>query len=160
MSTLTFCDRCGTLFPPATSIPSETMQNYPCAVCNKHTDLTAASKATVTTRSHDNAFPSALRARRSAVQTLKEGDVQTEATITQTCPECGRTEMKFYTMQLRSADEGATVFYRCECGYRYVMIGLNRIVGAWGINVGADTIQITEGSYGVCKYLYTYLEWI
>ncbi|RPA82560.1 hypothetical protein BJ508DRAFT_413996 [Ascobolus immersus RN42] len=119
MSTLTFCNKCGTLFPPATEIPSETMKRFPCAVCNKSTDLTAASLATVTTRSHDGAFPSALRAKRSAIQKLEDGDVNTEATINQTCPECGRTEMKFYTMQLRSADEGATVFYRCDCGYRF-----------------------------------------
>src|SRR5690606_22380880 len=94
-------------------------------------------------------FPSALRARRSAVQTLKEGDVQTEATITQTCPECGRTEMKFYTMQLRSADEGATVFYRCECGYRYVIIGLGRVVRVLSADVGVDTTQITEDLCGL-----------
>ena len=71
-------------------------------------------------------------------------DLQTEAEIQQVCPECGNQKMWFYTLQIRSADEGvgfclsfwvvgergglirrgggvqATVFYRCEaCGHRF-----------------------------------------
>lgn len=72
----------------------------------------------MTTRSKPTAFPSALRARRSAVQTLTAADVQTDASIRQTCPNCGRGEMRYYTLQLRSADEGSTVFYNCVCGYK------------------------------------------
>lgn len=35
------------------------------------------------------------------------------------CPKCGRGEMVYNTAQLRSADEGQTVFYSCEgCGYK------------------------------------------
>ena len=30
--------------------------------------------------------------------------------------------MRYYTLQLRSADEGSTVFYSCECGHKYVDI--------------------------------------
>jgi len=33
--------------------------------------------------------------------------------IPEECPECHAKEMYFYTMQLRSADEGSTVFYEC-----------------------------------------------
>jgi DNA-directed RNA polymerase I subunit RPA12 len=35
------------------------------------------------------------------------------AKIDETCPKCGNPEMFFYTMQLRSVDEGQTVFYEC-----------------------------------------------
>lgn len=38
--------------------------------------------------------------------------------IKEDCPKCDNDELTFYTLQLRSVDEGQTVFYECEkCGY-------------------------------------------
>ena len=77
-----------------------------------------APSKTITSESKVSAFPSALRSKRSAVRTLTRDDHKTEAVIAQTCPSCGREEMRYYTLQLRSADEGSTVFFSCDCGHK------------------------------------------
>lgn len=42
------------------------------------------------------------------------------ASIRETCPKCSNEEMVFTEAQLRSADEGTTIFYRCtKCNFRY-----------------------------------------
>lgn len=76
---------------------------------------------TIISESKPSAFPSPLRAKRSAVQTLTAADRKTEALTQHTCARCGRKEMYFTTVQLRSADEGSTVFYTCVCGYKYAL---------------------------------------
>lgn len=40
-------------------------------------------------------------------------------TVKERCPECGNKTMYFYTRQMRSADEGETVFYECpKCAFK------------------------------------------
>lgn len=35
------------------------------------------------------------------------------------CPQCGNEKMSYATLQLRSADEGQTVFYTCtKCNFK------------------------------------------
>jgi len=42
------------------------------------------------------------------------------ATIAETCPKCGHDTANFYTLQLRSVDEGSTVFYVCQkCKHKW-----------------------------------------
>lgn len=42
------------------------------------------------------------------------------AIIEEPCPKCAHPEMYFYTMQLRSVDEGSTVFYECpKCTHKF-----------------------------------------
>ena len=76
------------------------------------------SSKTVLTKTKPSSFPSLLRQKRSAVQTVELSDRDNEATAMETCPECGRTEVKYQSLQLRGADEGSTNFYTCQCGHK------------------------------------------
>ncbi len=115
IGTLLFCDACGSLLPRV--IPGENKDDMiRCEDCFQYTKDT--SSKVVTSKSKPNAFPSALRAKHSEVQSIDVETLETESVGKRTCPQCQRTEMFYHTKQLRSADEGTTVFYRCQCGYR------------------------------------------
>jgi DNA-directed RNA polymerase I subunit RPA12 len=112
---LLFCDTCGSLLPRGNPGEAED-EMIKCDDCFQLTKDTSTKK--IISKSKYNAFPSPLRAKHSEVQAVNAEDLQVEAVISKECPECHRTEMFYHTKQLRSADEGTTVFYRCECGYR------------------------------------------
>ena len=47
-------------------------------------------------------------------QSLRQNtDEPTRMTIQEPCIKCGTPEVNYYTVQLRSVDEGQTVFYEC-----------------------------------------------
>lgn len=47
-------------------------------------------------------------------------DVARRATVEEECPKCRNPTMNYWTMQLRSADEGQTVFYECpKCHHTF-----------------------------------------
>ena len=95
-----------------------TARTCPIPLSRLTTPDTASKTIIATTK--PSSFPSLLRQKRSAVQMVERSDMQNETIIQQTCPECGRLEVRYVAVQLRGADEGSTIFYTCECGYKYV----------------------------------------
>ncbi|KZF23288.1 DNA-directed RNA polymerase I polypeptide [Xylona heveae TC161] len=116
IGTLVFCNDCGNLLDGSIGDPKSILT---CDVCGAQCRDTSSN--TVTTTSQPTDFPSALRSKRSAVQTVTAGDMKTEATIHETCPDCETTgQMRYYSVQLRSADEGSTNFFTCtHCGHKW-----------------------------------------
>ncbi|KAK3116828.1 DNA-directed RNA polymerase I core subunit rpa12 [Teratosphaeriaceae sp. CCFEE 6253] len=126
IGSLVFCTDCGNLLEPNAGRKAY-LQCDICGTQNKgiqhssHGKLADSSSKVVVTTSKPSAFPSTLRTKlRSNVQEIADSERQTDATIKETCAECGCEEVRYYTQQLRSADEGSTVFYTCpQCGNKW-----------------------------------------
>ncbi|SCZ89320.1 BZ3500_MvSof-1268-A1-R1_Chr1-1g01104 [Microbotryum saponariae] len=104
---LLFCSRCGDLL----------------ALPGSDEEIVSYENQTITTRSHPAAFPSSLRQKKTSL-VKHTGDVEKKKVyVDEMCEKCGNERMSVKTMQLRSADEGATVFYSCErCGHQTRLI--------------------------------------
>jgi DNA-directed RNA polymerase I subunit RPA12 len=76
----------------------------------------------VVTRSYPKPTPEWLLEYRALLAAKKgAGEAKKKrATVDEECPKCKSPHMEYYTMQLRSADEGQTVFYECPaCGHTF-----------------------------------------
>lgn len=108
-----FCVHCGAIL----TVPKEG-EELPCGYCKAKFPIESFSNIEVTTRSGARPAP-------QWVDDLKrkgEEKRRKRAKVEEQCPKCGHPEMEFYTMQLRSADEGQTVFYEClndKCQHKY-----------------------------------------
>lgn len=136
IGSLVFCTDCGNLLDPNPS-RKEFILCELCGTQNKgqfrHLDnkqttaipltfLTSdTSSKTITTTSKPSAFPSTLRTKlRSDLKVVEQSEMRTDSEINMTCDNCGSAKVRYYTQQLRSADEGTTVFYTCpECGNKW-----------------------------------------
>lgn len=116
VGSLIFCTKCGNLLDNALG-----EKRLKCSDCSMTYNASQFSDLKVVTSSSETAFPSSLRLKRSVVKTqLSKEHLEEGAIIKEKCPECGNEEMQYHTLQLRSADEGATVFYTCtKCNYRF-----------------------------------------
>ncbi|GAO18987.1 hypothetical protein UVI_02060600 [Ustilaginoidea virens] len=108
--TVQFCSDCGNL------LPSSQDRQVKCDCCAKLCKNTLLGSVSFSSTSD---FPSELRNKRiinmpkqlSAQDTWSRTDVK--------CRECGAEEVQYTALQLRSADEGTTMFYSCpKCSAR------------------------------------------
>ncbi|KAF1913063.1 DNA-directed RNA polymerase I subunit A12 [Ampelomyces quisqualis] len=105
--TLLFCIDCGDLLDRVA--PQKKGYRMP-ALPNAESKWWPISTQTF---SRADAFPSTLQAKRSNVRAIHHSQVETWVMTSETCPACDNTATLFREMQLRGADEGSTLFFRC-----------------------------------------------
>lgn len=87
-----------------------------CKSCEKYLSMSSLVCSFCNKRNTVKLEPKKTQHKEYIIYTEKER--QKGAKIKEECPECKSEYMYYYTMQLRSADEGQTVFYECDCGYK------------------------------------------
>jgi len=110
-----FCPHCGSLLPRSYVVHA----TLRCRTCQA--SVVDPTDKVIISQSKPSAFPSQLRQKRSAINEVTQEERETDAWMDVTCEKCGRERVKYYTQQLRSADEGSTVFYTCECGNKWTL---------------------------------------
>ncbi|XP_014253169.1 DNA-directed RNA polymerase I subunit RPA12 [Cimex lectularius] len=100
-----FCPDCGSILPLLEDVSS--VQCYSCKRIFDHEAFgTMESSYTI----HFNTYTKA----RNVDQGEDEGPI-----VERRCPKCNNDKMSYATIQLRSADEGQTVFYTCtKCRHK------------------------------------------
>ncbi|XP_042311013.1 DNA-directed RNA polymerase I subunit RPA12 [Sceloporus undulatus] len=99
-SELDFCPECGTVLP----LPG-VLDKVACYCCDFLIDVKEFEKRIINTSVTFNRIDSRI--------TVDEGKAVTGPLIDRKCPQCGQEGMVYHTRQMRSADEGQTVFYTC-----------------------------------------------
>eukprot|EP01138_Halocafeteria_seosinensis_P014862 gb/GECG01015172.1/.p1 GENE.gb/GECG01015172.1/~~gb/GECG01015172.1/.p1 ORF type:complete len:121 (+),score=16.20 gb/GECG01015172.1/:1-363(+) len=112
VNSTSFCPRCGSLF-----ILSDT-PTLECRYCSYETNMKNLASVSVTysRQQPQHSWQTELHQQRKEQTASHE---KHRAMVDEECPSCKNPQMLFYTMQLRSADEGQTVFYECpKCGHK------------------------------------------
>eukprot|EP00924_Labyrinthula_sp_SR-Ha-C_P015528 maker-scaffold_4-snap-gene-2.47-mRNA-1 protein AED:0.02 eAED:0.02 QI:107/1/1/1/0/0/2/358/126 len=118
IETINFCDICETLLPT----PNHDPIICPCCA-NKtsYSDIEPRKLIMETTLEEKPEHEWKLELLRK-IEREKSGKDKTtkRAIVEEECPRCGHNLASFYTVQLRSVDEGQTVFYEClECKHNW-----------------------------------------
>mmetsp|Transcript_29698 Transcript_29698/g.60688 ORF Transcript_29698/g.60688 Transcript_29698/m.60688 type:complete len:124 (-) Transcript_29698:235-606(-) len=106
-----FCPKCGSILQLPDYDPIE------CGMCRFCTTYSQLQLPVVTTRAAPRPTPAW-----AVLDDKSEAKAQGPARMTsqERCPKCDYHELNYYTMQLRSADEGQTVFYECtNCNHNF-----------------------------------------
>jgi DNA-directed RNA polymerase I subunit RPA12 len=84
-----------------------------CDVCSYKSNLSEMDELPTTT-TYSAPRPEPIWAKSDEEQqALKRSKEPVRATIEEPCIKCAHPEVGYYTVQLRSVDEGQTVFYEC-----------------------------------------------
>ncbi|XP_053235015.1 DNA-directed RNA polymerase I subunit RPA12 isoform X3 [Podarcis raffonei] len=101
-SELDFCPECGTVLP----LPG-IQDKVTCPCCSYSIDVRVFEMRVVHTSVTFNSTDS------TSLKMEDEGSAVKGPLIDRKCPQCGNEGMAYHTRQMRSADEGQTVFYTC-----------------------------------------------
>ncbi|OAX81002.1 hypothetical protein ACJ72_04657 [Emergomyces africanus] len=109
-----FCDDCGTILDESGDA------HIVCDRCGKPSANIRLTQQIVSTSESTN-FPSRLRDKlRSHTGIVTDRRPDNNRTIQVPCLNCDAKEVTWSELQLRSADEGTTIFYRCpKCNHRW-----------------------------------------
>nr|ACO10514.1 DNA-directed RNA polymerase I subunit RPA12 [Caligus rogercresseyi] len=104
-----FCSDCGSILP---DVPSRGPLH--CVACGSEADVSQFLDKEITYTIEFNKREDLDVARR-----VNEDNSSSEPTVERTCPNCGYSKMSYAALQLRSADEGQTVFFTClKCKFK------------------------------------------
>jgi DNA-directed RNA polymerase I subunit RPA12 len=112
-----FCPNCGA------TLKADSSGCIECVVCkfSSHLSQFAETDQLPSITTYSSTRPVPLWAKSDEEQAaLRAAKDPQRATIEEPCIKCGAKEVGFYTLQLRSVDEGSTVFYECpECDHTW-----------------------------------------
>eukprot|EP00095_Tigriopus_kingsejongensis_P000251 snap_masked-scaffold272_size230267-processed-gene-0.2 protein:Tk00251 transcript:snap_masked-scaffold272_size230267-processed-gene-0.2-mRNA-1 annotation:"GJ24301" len=105
-----FCPSCGTLLP---TLPRQ--GNVFCQACQHEVPIESFSELTLEYTIRFNQVEDSRAKRRGG----ELGEEAEGPTVERRCPKCGHEKMSYAALQLRSADEGQTVFFTClKCKFK------------------------------------------
>ncbi|XP_063706677.1 DNA-directed RNA polymerase I subunit RPA12 [Culicoides brevitarsis] len=107
-----FCPNCGSIFPQLRQ-----SGNVICYTCKNEfrPEVFGTNECEYTL--HFNTYHPPKE--KDLVALKKDQDEDEGPIVERKCPQCGNTKMSYATLQLRSADEGQTVFFTCtKCKYK------------------------------------------
>uniref|UniRef100_A0A336LXJ7 DNA-directed RNA polymerase subunit n=1 Tax=Culicoides sonorensis TaxID=179676 RepID=A0A336LXJ7_CULSO len=107
-----FCPNCGSIFPQLRQ-----MGNVTCYCCKNEfrPEVFGTNECEYTL--HFNTYNPPKE--KTAEMKKQEAEEDEGPIVERKCPQCGNNKMSYATLQLRSADEGQTVFFTCtNCKFK------------------------------------------
>lgn len=103
-----FCAACGALLPP---LP-ETGNSVTCRACQFQAPISSFV-------GRETSYTVVFNKRENATKRRGDDEEEEGPTVERKCPKCGHEKMSYAALQLRSADEGQTVFFTClKCKFK------------------------------------------